>query len=126
MQERRLYPRYPFEQPVELRGPKGDRFQARTCDISVAGMGVQLSHAMVVALAQGGMLLTTGDDFRLVLPGTLNDAMKGELTLDCRVKHVRRLSQNDYQVAVRFVDPTAGQRAGLATLVEGAKSTRSV
>ena len=75
----------------------------------------------VVALAQGGSILTTGDQFELLLPGTLNPSLVGGLTLACRVRHVRRLSRDEYQVGAWFLDPTPGQLAGLAALVDAAK-----
>ena len=122
MHDRRLFPRYPFERPVTLRDPRGTEFEVRSCDISVAGMGLLLPHTAVVALAQGGKLLTIGDRCQLVLAGTLNDSPHGGLTLECRVKHVRRLSHDEYQVGVWFADPTSGQKAGLTALVEQARS----
>lgn len=125
MPERRVFPRFPLERPVELRGPDGARFDVRSSDISVAGIGLRVSHTMVVALAQGGTILTTGDRFELVLPGTLNASAQGGLTLGCRVKQVRRLSQHEYHVGAWFIDPTPGQKDGLAALVDAARSARS-
>jgi hypothetical protein len=83
-------------------------------------MGLLLPHAVVVELAQGGSILTTGDRFQLVLSGTLNPSSQGGLTLNCRVRHVRRLSREEYQVGVWFVDPSPGQKTGLAALVDEA------
>jgi hypothetical protein len=126
MQDRRPIPRYSFEQPVALRAPGGTQYEARSCDISVAGMGLLAPHKVVVALAQAGSILTTGDSFQLALPGTLNDSALGGLTLDCRAKHVRRLSRDEYQVGVWFIEPTAAQTAALAALVQEARSSRLV
>ena len=126
MQERRISPRFSFERSVELRGPQGVLFDARSSDISVTGMGLLLSRAVVVALAQGGSILTMGDGLQLVLPGTLNHSSQGGLTLDCRVRHVRRMSHEEYQVGVWFTNPTPGQQAGLAVLVEEARPPRPV
>ena len=121
MQERRMYPRFTYTQTVELRGPSGMQFDVESCDISVAGLGMFMRHDIVVALAQGGSILTPGDRLQVLLPGTLNPSLEGGLTLECQVKHVRRLSREQYQVGVRFLDPTPGQTAGLESLVQSAK-----
>lgn len=121
MQERRLSPRYAYAQPVELSDRRGVRYQGRSSDISVTGIGLLLSRNVVVALAQGGSILTTGDRFQLILPGTLNPSSQGGLTLECRVRHVRRLSREEYQVGAWFVDPSAGQKSGIAALAEAAR-----
>ena len=120
-EDRRLSPRYSFVQPLELRGPDGACFEASSCDISTIGLSLLMARDAVVALAQGGSILTTGDRFQLLLPGTLNSSVEGGLTLQCRVRHVRRLSREKYQVGVWFLDPTSGQQAGIAALVASAK-----
>lgn len=122
MHERRLSHRYAYTRPVELRDRRGVRYQGRSCDISVSGIGLLLSRNVVVALAQGGSILTTGDRFRLILSGTLNASSQGGLTLECRVRYVRRLSRDGYEVGVWFVEPSAGQQAGIEALVEDARS----
>jgi len=121
MQESRLTIRYAYSQPVELSDRRGVRYQGRSSDISITGIGLYLSRNVVVAMAQGGSVLTTGDRFQLILPGTLNPSSQGGLTLECRVRHVRRLSRDEYQVGVWFVDPSAGQKDGIAALVEAAR-----
>ena len=120
-EDRRISPRYSYTQSLELRGTDGARFEARSCDISAVGMSLLMARHVVVALAQGGSILTIGDRFQLLLPGTLNPSLDGGLTLNCRVRHVRRLSREEYQVGAWFLDPTPGQRAGLKALVESAR-----
>ena len=123
MQERRLFPRYPIERSVELLGAQGARFQARTSDISATGLGLRLSRAAVLALAQGGTILTTGDDIQLAVARGSSDPWPGELSLNCRVKHVRRLSQDEYLVGVWLIDPSPAQKSGLEALVAEARSS---
>ena len=77
-----------------------------------------------LALAQGGTILTTGDQFTLVLSGTLNTSAQGGLTLGCRVKQVRRLSRHEYHVGAWFIDPTPGQKDGLVALVDATRQVR--
>jgi hypothetical protein len=125
MQDRRLSPRYAYSQPVELRDRWGVRHQGCSNDISISGIGLLLSHNVVVAIAQGGSVLTTGDRFRLILPGILNPSSQGELTLECRVRHVRQLSREEYQVGVWFIDPTPRQKNGLAALIDGTRPLAS-
>ena len=84
-------------------------------------MSLLMTRDSVVALAQGGSVLTTGDHFQMLLPGTLNASVAGGLTLECRVRHVRRLSREEYQVGAWFLDPTEGQQAGINALVAAAK-----
>ncbi len=116
-----MYPRFSYSQEVELRDHDGVRFDAESCDISIAGMGMFMSRDVAVAMAQGGSVLTPGDRFRVLLPGTLNPSLEGGLTLECQVKHARRLSRDRYQVGVLFLNPSAGQTAGLEALVSSAK-----
>jgi len=125
MEDRRLSPRYACTQPVELRDRRGVRYQGRTCEISNSGISLLLSRNVVVAMAQGGSILTTGDRFKMILSGTLNPSPQGGLTLECRVRHVRRLSREEYQIGVWFVEPSVGQKAGLAALVEAARPSVS-
>lgn len=118
MQDRRLYPRYTFTRPVELRSPAGEAFAGESCDISVAGVGLLVARSAVLALAQGGSILTTGDELRLMLMAA-GDALSAiSLGLDCRVKHVRRLSQEQYMVSALFADLSPEQEAALIALVE--------
>lgn len=70
----------------------------------------------MLALAQGGGILTPGDRLRIVLPGATGAG--AELSLEGRVRHVRRLSQEQYQVGVWFADLTGSQQAGLAALID--------
>jgi len=121
MLDRRLISRVSFAQTVELRNHAGGQFDARSCDISVTGMGLLMTRDTVVALAQGGSILMTGDRFQVLLRGTLNPSLAGGLTLKCRVEYVRRLSRDEYQIGVLFLDPTPGQQAGLVAVVEAAR-----
>ena len=123
--DRRFSPRYPFVQTVELHDADGARYDARSSDISAVGISLLMARGAVVALAQGGSILTAGDRFQMLLPGTLNASVAGGLTLKCRVRHVRRLSRAEYQVGARFLDPTPGQQAGVAALVDLAKPPKA-
>lgn len=103
----------------------GKRFAARTSDVSVQGMGLYLAHDAILALAQGGRLLTPGDRFDVVLSPNIVDA-DGVIgpTLGSRVRHVRRLSQREFLVGVRFDGLDNGQRAALQTIIDRAQADR--
>jgi c-di-GMP-binding flagellar brake protein YcgR len=123
MQERRLFPRYSLSQPVGLLGPLGERFEARTSEISMTGIGLLMHRDTVVALAQGGSILTAGDRLRVRLPGAADTPFASVLDIDCQVRLVRRLSQDEYIVVVLFTDVDAAQKAALAAIVEEAKAS---
>jgi c-di-GMP-binding flagellar brake protein YcgR len=116
-----MFPRFPLERPVRLDGPNGDSFVASSCDISAGGAGLLVSREAAVALAQGGSVLTTGDHVRLSLVAADAASAAAGLSLDCRVKHVRRLSQDQYLVGVWFSDQDPAQQAAVTALVEQAR-----
>ncbi len=118
MQERRLFPRYHIDWPATLRGGEGGTFAVAACDFSAAGIGLKVPRAAVVALAQGGSVLTPGDRLGLMIGSGADDGV----VFDGRVQHVRRLSRDQYLVALRFEDQGARQEAALAELVERARA----
>ena len=73
-------------------------------DISSLGIGIRLQRTVVTALAQGGSILTPGDVVTLHLNQQphANDAVA---VVSARVRHVRRLSLEDYVVGFRFNEP---------------------
>jgi hypothetical protein len=103
----------------------GRRFGARTSDVSVDGMGLYLTHEAVLALAQGGNLLTPGDAFDVVLSPNVEDAdaIIGP-RLGSRVRHVRRLARDEFLVGIRFNDLDSGQRAAIQAIVDRAQANR--
>ena len=121
MQDRRLFPRYSFSSPVELRSRQGERLDAQTSEISSVGIGLLMTRTAVVALAQGGSILTIGDEFELIVAGAADPYFGDSLRMDCRVGHVRRLSKDQYLVGARYADPSPAQEAEIAALVERAR-----
>jgi hypothetical protein len=117
MQERRLYPRVSLDYPVALRGGNGRRFAARSVDISMAGVGLLVSREAVQALAQGGAVLTAGDNFQV----TLGSEGPGALCVDCRAQVVRRLSLDQYHVAALFHGLDADAESAVASLIQSAR-----
>jgi len=121
MQDRRLFARYSLSSAVEVRSGQGRRFEAQSWEVSSVGIGLQMSHATVVGLAQGGAILATGDQFELIMADAADPYFGDSLRVDCRVSHVRRLSQEQYVVGARFAEPSPAQEADIAALMERAK-----
>lgn len=123
MQERRLYPRYPWEHAVQLRGPQGESFDAMSSDISVAGIGLELSRESVLALAQGGSILSPGDHVRVLLRASDTGILR-DLDLRCRVKEVRRISHERYVAGTWFEELDERTEHVLGGLVAAAQRAR--
>lgn len=98
------------------------RFAANTVDVSLTGMGLLIDRYAVLALAQGGSVLTPGDSFDLVLCPFV-EAVDGVIgpKLEARVRHVRRLSQQEYHVGVWFDALDQGQQSALQSIVDQAQ-----
>ena len=123
MHERRLYRRFPGVREVHLRGPRGGRFAARSFDLSVAGIGLEVSRDGVVGLAQSAAILCPGDHVDVVLPSAVA-AAQGGLDLYCRVKEVRRVSLGKYVVGAWFEKLDSASQAALEELVDDARRRR--
>lgn len=98
------------------------RFAAETVDVSLTGMGLSIPRDAVVALAQGGSVLTPGDTFDLIISPFV-EAADGVIgpRLEARVRHVRRLSQYLYHVGVWFDALDQGQQSTLQAIVDKAQ-----
>ena len=117
MEDRRFVPRYPLKLSVELLGAHDERFSAQSHDISLNSIGLDMERTAVLGLAQGGTQLSPGDSVVVIVNG------QGDLTITLagRVRHVRRLSHEQYVVGVWFVDPDPIGEAALQNLVEQAR-----
>lgn len=103
-------PRFPFRWPVEVRGPGGERFFAHSSEISGRGIGMVVDHPTAVGLAPGGTVLgprTPLIGVQLQIPG---QDSASDVRIEGRVRHIRRLSQQEYLIGVNFVDPDAALR----------------
>jgi hypothetical protein len=121
MEERRLYPRFSFEHDVELTNADGAMTGARTNELSVVGVGMIVPRDGVVALAQGGALLTPGDPLLATLPEPRGPEGRWLTRVACRVKQVRRVSVDRYVVVACFEDTSEAQQTAIARLLEQAK-----
>jgi hypothetical protein len=120
MEERRLHPRFHFEQEVELRGNGDTCFAGTTSDLSAVGLGMLVSRAAVNGLAQADHILSTGDPLDIVLPASLGVELGAPLRVHCRVQQVRRLSLERYVLSAWFDDPSSSVQGILSQMVERA------
>ncbi|MCB1774868.1 MAG: PilZ domain-containing protein [Gammaproteobacteria bacterium] len=124
MEERRLFPRYPFEHDVELSNADGAVAAAQTSELSAVGVGMLVSRDGVIALAQGGTLLTPGDALVATLPEPRGPDGRWLTRVACRVKQVRRISVDRYVVSAWFEDASDAQQVAIARLLEQAQRER--
>ena len=96
-------------------------FEVVASDVSAVGVGCRVSREAVIALAQGGSVLTPGDRLRLTLGGRCADPAEG-VEFDGRVRHVRRLSRDEYLVGLVFDEPDRQQEAAIADLLVEARA----
>jgi hypothetical protein len=103
-------PRFPCRLRVEVQDPRGERFLAQASEISGGGIGLLVDQAVAVHLAPGGSVLSPAAPVvRLLLhPSGKEDG--NDLWLKGRVRHIRRLSQQQYLIGVHFEDPDAARR----------------
>jgi hypothetical protein len=105
-QERRYARRHLCSFPVTLSGNEPESQTGIACDLSALGIGVSLHRSVVTALAQGGNIMTAGDLVAITLPVVAGTEFGGR-PLAARVRHVRRLSQDEYLVGLLFNDTDA-------------------
>ncbi|MCB1791095.1 MAG: PilZ domain-containing protein [Gammaproteobacteria bacterium] len=125
MFERRLSPRYSLPWPLRLRGHEAAAFDAEMADISATGVGLLASRDVILALAQGGGLLTPGDQLVVEWPPVPGDVLDTDLCIACRVKHTRRLALDRYHVGALFVDLDSAQSHQIEQLLDRARMPRS-
>jgi len=123
MQERRLYPRFPWACELELRGLQGGRFAAHATDLSITGIGLEVCREGVVGLAQGMSILAPGDRLRILVPARAA-GIPNDLDLVCRVREVRRLSLGQYLVGTWFEKLDAAGMMALESLIDSARQRR--
>ena len=104
MIEQRLLPRFPLQLSAEVLRNGTSRYAATTRDIARGGVGLEVDSHAVTALAQGGSVLTTGDQFDVRISDVpAKDGRMAVLQIRCQAHFVRRLSQNRYAVGAKFV-----------------------
>ena len=123
MSEQRLSPRFFCRWPVEIVGPEDRRFHAQAADSSVTGMAMLVDRAAAACLAPAGGVLSPRVPPVSVSVQVPGQAEVGKLRLQGRIRHIRRLSQDQYLIGVRFIDPDAPRLPEITVLVERAMSS---
>lgn len=121
MIERRFFPRYHCEMQFKLHGEKDQEFFVNCEEISQAGLSFMVSLSVLNSLADTGNPMEIGNRFKITLPAD----PQFELSIECQIMHMRRLSQELYLIGVRFGKSTDQDRAIIDRLVTNAlvKST---
>lgn len=120
MSEQRLSPRCVCRWPVEIVGPEDRRFHAQAADISVTGMAMLVDRVAAAFLTPSGGVLNPRVPPVSVAVQAPGHVDVGKLRFEGRVRHIRRLSQEQYLVGIKFTDPDASLRLELQALVEQA------
>lgn len=120
MSEQRLAPRFFCRWPVEVVGPQERRFHAQAADISVKGIAMLVDRAAAACLApSGGVLSPRVPPVSIVVQAPGQPGV-GSPRLEGRVRHIRRLSQEQYLIGIKFSEPDACHLLEIRTLVEQA------
>ena len=119
MPERRRVPRFNYSCALQVRRAGGVQLPAFTTDVSLTGMGLTLTRKALLGLVDDEHTLMPGDRFEVILP-VVDLANQAQAGLSARVRHVRRVSLEQYHVGVWFDAGDASQEAALARFVEQA------
>lgn len=101
MKERRFAPRYSCDFTVAVEVEK-QRYDFAACNISVAGLSVEVPQPVKQALADVDIRLDVGDQLNLLLPAVGKD--RPSVPASCQVQYLRRLSQESWLMGCQFVD----------------------
>ena len=123
MKERRHFPRYSCDFELQISSPQAGRVHpVQSHDISEAGISLMVSQSVKTRLAQEGTTLDIGNKFILLVPAT--DSHPGEpQKIECQVMHVRRLSQELYQVGAWLNSSSAAELSSWSDLLSNASQT---
>lgn len=103
-------PRVSCRWPVEVQGPLGERFFGQTAEVSGGGVGLLVDAVAAVRLAPGGSILgPAAPVVGVVLHPSGGENAGSDIRLEGRVRHIRRLSQQQYLIGVHFVDPDSAR-----------------
>lgn len=102
----------------------GQHFTAQSAEISALGIGVLVDQSAALSLVPDGGIPKPGVSSIAVLVHVSDPLQAGELSLEGRVRHVRRLSQAQYLLGVKFTDPDPGHQVAIQALVDRALMDR--
>lgn len=120
IRERRFVQRHACQLPVRIHLPADDWLEVQARDISSVGISLLLPQASLSLLSQRAVPFQSGDVFQLQLPAAGDHQFDAALApLSCRIRYLRRLSQQQYQLGAVFVDLSADSLELLEALVNG-------
>lgn len=120
MTEQRLAPRFACRWPVEVDGPEHRRFHAQAADISETGIAMLVDRAAAACLAPSGGVLSPRVPPVSIAVQVPGQPGVGGPRLEGRVRHIRRLSQEQYLIGIKFIEPDASRLLEIRALVEQA------
>jgi len=120
MDERRHFPRYACDLELQIQSPNGRGHPVRSNDISAAGISLRIPQSVISELASEGASLDIGNTFVLLLP-TTGKHVGEKPGIECRVMHVRRLSQDYYLIGAWFNSALAADLLEKCTLLVNAR-----
>jgi hypothetical protein len=124
--DRRIYPRYETDIPVELTTAQGDVIAARMLDISLGGMmiGCDLRTAHEILPEDQrtpGQVVFVEVDVRCLLPRDPPQAGAG-FEAHCKVAYSRRLAQNDFNIGLSYAGMSEDDQTRLERYIEARRT----
>jgi hypothetical protein len=119
--ERRRFPRIKLHQPAEIESRDGARVRATVIDLSQDGLQLLLDGPALRQVCPRGHLTSPADGIRLAvrIVNTDSVATAPRFEADCKVVHIRRLSQLDYRAGLLFEDLSERTQKRLAYWLSG-------
>ncbi len=118
MIDRRFFPRYSCEMQLKINTHDEQGFIVEANEISEAGLSFKITLTILNSLFNIGCSMEIGDRFVMTIPA---DNQFG-LDIECQIMHLRRLSQENYQMGVWFGQLQDNEQAIIRRLVNDASS----
>lgn len=102
--ERRIYKRFESDFPVVVHAGTGERIECRATNVSLAGMELRTDRRTVMQIAPKSEKTTPDQSpvVRMQLDIPSSDGTARTITADCRILVVRRVSEQEYYLHIRY------------------------
>lgn len=102
--ERRIYKRFESDLPVIVHASNGERIECRATNVSLAGMELRTDRHAVMQIAPKSDKTTPDQSpvVRMQLDIPSPDGTTRSVTADCRILIVRRVSEQEYYLHIRY------------------------
>ncbi len=123
--ERRRFPRIKLHQPAEIESRDGARVRAIVVDLSQDGLQLLLDGPALRQVCPRGHLTSPADGIQLAvrMVNTESAATAPRFEVNCKVVHIRRLSQLDYRAGLLFENLSERTQKRLAYWLSGLGET---